>query len=314
MKRSFSPVSDIFCLLRLIAIFRKNKFEMIHSHCSKAAALSRIACLISKNRTVFYSPHCFAFNRCKNKITKKLCLITEKLLIPLTYKFIAVSRSDIASMRLMKIDPKKCLCIGNGLQAVIASQNPNKQQILSELKLPQNHTYVTTACRLEKYKGIFDLVRAAKLSAPTNTIFLIAGTGPLKKTLKRFIRKNDLADKIILLGNVSNIKKLLSITDIFILCSKAEALPYSILEAMQNKCPVIAVNSPGIRNLIKNDQTGILTKRNPQEIARAIDLLIKNQASRKTLADNAYNFVKENFSLDQQINTLSSFYRGCVTR
>ncbi|KKL80261.1 hypothetical protein LCGC14_2006550, partial [marine sediment metagenome] len=97
MTRTINPLIDLYCLFVLAKILLKERFDIVHTHCSKAGALGRIAAWFAGIRKVYHSSHCFAFLRCGNFLTKKIYLLAERLLAGFTTKFIAVSDSDADS-------------------------------------------------------------------------------------------------------------------------------------------------------------------------------------------------------------------------
>ena len=86
-------------------------------------------------------------------------------------------------------------------------------------------------------------------------------------------------------------------SQVFVLPSRAESVPQSILEAFFLKIPVIASNVGGIPEIVTNNKTGLLIEpNNPVELLEKINYLLNNIEFCNTLANNAYDFVMKNFS------------------
>ena len=86
-------------------------------------------------------------------------------------------------------------------------------------------------------------------------------------------------------------------SQVFVLPSRAESVPQSILEAFFLKIPVIASNVGGIPEIVTNNKTGLLIQpNNPVELLEKINYLLNNIEFCNTLANNAYDFVMKNFS------------------
>jgi glycosyltransferase involved in cell wall biosynthesis len=77
---------------------------------------------------------------------------------------------------------------------------------------------------------------------------------------------------------------------------------------MSRKRPVIATDVMGNRELLKNGR-GILIRPNSAELALQIDKIIANSDIQKTLTENAYEYIKDNHKLDEQIAKLTENYR-----
>jgi len=310
MTRSIHPMIDLYCLIMLIKIFSRNRFDIIHTHCSKAGALGRIAARFTTTRKIFHSSHCFAFLRCGNVLSKKLYVILERYLADFTTKYIALSNSDAESAQHWKLFAEdKCVIINNGLPLNKTRQNESYRgafQIRQIMNIPSESFVVATACRLVEYKGLFTFLEAAKL-VKSNAIFVIAGDGPLKTKLEKYISINDMSDKVKLLGHVSDMDGLYNICDLVVLCSRREAQPYLLLEAMRAKCAIIASDVPGNRELL-TDERGLLVEPSPGRFATAIDYLLSDKQTRTQLIQKSHKHFLDNHLLEDQIKKLVDTY------
>ena len=85
--------------------------------------------------------------------------------------------------------------------------------------------------------------------------------------------------------------------DVFLFSSLWEGLPFSILEAMKYKVPIITSPSGGIEEAIIDNKTGIIVRENlDYKFANAIKMIIDNKDISNSLATNAYELFKKNFS------------------
>ncbi len=172
--------------------------------------------------------------------------------------------------------------------------------------LPAESFIVATACRLVEYKGLFTFLEAAKLLR-SNAVFVIAGEGPLRTIIEKYISANSLSAKVKLLGHVCDMDRLYRICDLVVLCSKMEAQPYFILEAMRANCTVIASNVAGNRELLAGER-GLLIKLEPSRVAMAVDDLLSNSQKRSQLAQNAYRYFCDRHRLKDQVQKLICIY------
>lgn len=316
MYRKISPLKDIRSFAVILNLLLKHKFDIIHTHCSKAGALGRIAAVLAGIKIRLHSSHCFAFLRCGNRFNKLLYLAAEQQFGKLTTKFVAVSSSEADVAVNSNIVPRhKCVVIKNGLlknqlstSTVFSKTDPINKLLLD---LDKGTKVVTTACRLVEYKGIFRFIEAARISRTRRAVFLIAGEGRLKPSIEKFISKNKLSKKVRLLGYVPNMKQIYAISDVIALCSDSEAQPYVLLEAMQAKCPIVATSVIGNRELVTQEM-GVLVEPTPVSIAMAIDELLADESRRSQYAKKAYAYFCENHSLEKQISELTRIYKSCV--
>lgn len=93
----------------------------------------------------------------------------------------------------------------------------------------------------------------------TNLQFIIIGDGPEKKKLQLLITNYQLQN-IHFLGYQENASQYLKAFDLFVLPSRKEGLPYTILEAIHAEIPIIATDVGGVSELIEHKKTGLLVK------------------------------------------------------
>ena len=114
--------------------------------------------------------------------------------------------------------------------------------------------------RLKRYKGVHHVVRAfAELRHPTATLE-IAGAGDYRPALERLAASLDLGDRVRFLGRISEAEKLRLLRRAWALvfASPKEGWGITNLEAAASGTPVVASNSPGIRESVRNGETGYL--------------------------------------------------------
>jgi glycosyltransferase involved in cell wall biosynthesis len=314
MWRGIHPLEDARAFRALSQQLSQARFDIIHTHGSKAGALGRLAAVHAGCRVRLHSPHCFAFLRNGGRGRRLVYLELERLLGRLTTQLITVapSEADIAAQH--RIVPRsRCRVVMNALpNGCPAAETPRANGILpAGPPVPEEAgPAVTTVCRLVDYKGVFRFLHAARLSRTPGARFLVAGDGELKPAAQRFIIEHHLERKVALLGYVQDMESLYARSDLVVLCSDAEATPYCLLEAMRARCAIVATAVVGSRDLVTHDQTGLLVEPEPAGIARAIDDLLANKARREELTANAYARFRAHHVLDQQIANLAEIYRS----
>ena len=316
MCRQIHLLNDIRSFLTILKLILKNRYDVIHTHCSKAGALGRVAAFVAGRIPVVHSAHCFIFTRCNSRTRKLLYLVLERLLGKLTNKFVAVSRSEAAvAVRTGIIPSGKCRIVPNGLEfngfrpPRTASLDPTLDR--SALGIDEDTQLVLTGCRLVEYKGIFRFIDAAAICRYRNAVFVIAGEGKLKTRIEQYIRDRRL-NKRIRLVEAANMKQLYDMCDIACLCSDREGQPYFLLEAMRAKCAIIATAVTGNRELIAHGKTGCLIAPESRRIAEAMDKLLTDETTRRKYAENAYMLASQHYSLANQVLCLSEIYHSCI--
>ena len=83
----------------------------------------------------------------------------------------------------------------------------------------------------------------------------------------------------------------------YVICSKVEGNPKSLLEAMACKCPIVGTNVDGIKDLIVNKKNGLLSSQNTKSLKNSILKILNNKKLSENLSINALNYVKKNNSI-----------------
>lgn len=184
---------------------------------------------------------------------------------------------------------------------------------VKEIKEKYNKKIIFAIGRHVKYKGFEYLLEAMK--SVENSVLLLGGTGPLSKDFKEYILKNNLQDKIKLLGKVADneLGNYYEACDLFVLPSIMQSETFAVvqLEAMKHSKPVINTNlGTGVNYVSINNKTGLTVKpKNSEELANAINKLLNDDNLRETLGQNAQKRVKEIFDINKVKEKYINFYR-----
>ena len=169
--------------------------------------------------------------------------------------------------------------------------------------------YIAFAGRLSAEKGVELIAKTAKL-LPEHTIF-VAGDGPDKNILENI-------PNIELVGFLSGEKLVQFMGNAKVLLVPSvwyENCPLSILEAQCMGVPVIAMNSGGMAELIKDGVTGTLVNEpTPEELAEKIKETVENEEYYKGLKENLENEKENIFSVETYCDILLKEYEKLIKR
>ena len=105
--------------------------------------------------------------------------------------------------------------------------------------------------------------------------------------------------------------KILKASQMLVVPSRTESIPQVIKEAFYLKVPVIATNVGGIPELVVHQETGILVPpEDPEKLTIAINNLLDNEESRRSFANNAFEFINKNFSWDVLLEKYTNLYES----
>jgi glycosyltransferase involved in cell wall biosynthesis len=229
-------------------------------------------------------------------------------------KIIATSPQYASSSKILKkyINKVEIIPLGIDENTYPTTKNINTEKI----KHKYGSDFVLFVGVLRYYKGLSYLLDAAKM---TTAKIIIAGDGPLKQVLLQKI-ENEKIDNVIITGFVSETDKyaLFKLCKVFVFPShlRSEAFGISLLEAQLYKKPIISCEvETGSSYVNQNNITGfIINKSDPKEIARVINILIKNNQLCKFFGDNGYNRLKELFTSKKMAVKYHDLYCQLITK
>ena len=126
-----------------------------------------------------------------------------------------------------------------------------------------------------------------------------------------YVRDNGLDQKVHLLGEQSpaETRNLLLGFDAFVLASRFEGLPLTIIEAMFAGLPVVASDVGGVKELVQNDRNGLLFAADDvDELTRKIVYLINNRDERLRMGCEGQRIAQLHFSAERMTRQYESLY------
>jgi glycosyltransferase involved in cell wall biosynthesis len=149
--------------------------------------------------------------------------------------------------------------------------------------------------RLKKYKGVHHVIRAFSAMRNPDATLDIAGAGDYRPELEAMARSLDLGARVRFLGRISEAEKLALLRRAWglVFASPKEGWGITNLEAAACATPVVASNSPGIRESIRHGETGFLTPHGDiAGMAAALDRLASSAELVEQLGKNARRFAE----------------------
>lgn len=140
-----------------------------------------------------------------------------------------------------------------------------------------------------------------------NIMLKIVGDGEERQNLLELSQKLELGNSVTFMGFQTHDKvlQIMKQSDLIVLPSKMEGNPRVIVEAMMLKVPVVAAKVIGIKDIIKHGETGhLIAKDVPEDLAQAIEYVLTNKQYAEKIAENAYEFAKQNFSKEQALKRI----------
>lgn len=170
---------------------------------------------------------------------------------------------------------------------------------------------IATVANLRPEKAhevLFEALRVVLRRCPSVEL-VVAGDGPRRRELEALAAQLDIAPHVRFVGHCDDVATLLADCDAFVLASRSEAFPNSVLEAMASGLPIVATRVGGIRELIEHQRTGVLVAPdNPMALAYALLDLIQWESHAAALGRAARRTVEARYSFDRMVSAYERLY------
>jgi glycosyltransferase involved in cell wall biosynthesis len=179
------------------------------------------------------------------------------------------------------------------------------------------NSFVLLFVGISRYARRTDVVRALyHLSKKYENVRLVLESAREREMLTSLSEKLGVRDKILFLYSASDreLAEVYAACDVFVYPSSASPWGLVVTEAMAAGKPAIVSKQVGTSEIIQNGVNGIVIDRaKPEEIAKQVGMLIENQALRKKLGENAYEFVRNNLSWERYAKNVENVFRETIT-
>ncbi|SHK17498.1 Glycosyltransferase involved in cell wall bisynthesis [Clostridium cavendishii DSM 21758] len=262
------------------------KIDLVHCNGLLSSILGTICAKLLKVK-VITTVHGIAEYDQKGKLFANMKNKLEKRMLRLNNKCICVSKYVYNYLLLYKIYKDKLKIIYNKTY-----EGDFEEEYYTNKDIQNSHIIITTIGRLEEVKG-----QRILMEAVDNVInkfhcksiqCIIAGDGSDKDYLRKKIKQYGIEEYVKLRGFISDVNVLYKNVDVVIVPSFIETFGLVVLEAMKyGKC-IVASNTGGIPELIKNNENGLLFNTgNIEDLTFKILYLINNKEAIKKLGNKA---------------------------
>ena len=233
-------------------------------------------------------------------------------------KVIALNQKEATQYLNLGISKEKIAIIPNGINLSEYSNFPSSDSFKKRFRIKPEDKLILYLGRIHRIKGIDILIKAFAeiIKQFDNVKLLIAGPddGYLSE-IQLLINNLKIKNQVLICGSLYGKEKLEAYlaSDVYVLPSRYETFPVSLLEAYINIKPVIASNVGSLKDLIINGETGFLFEpENVSELANYLRFAIENPDKMKKMGYAARRFVTANFSIDDVCFKLEKLFRNTI--
>lgn len=316
MRREVNPILDTVSLIKLYRLIKKERYDIVHTHSSKAGILGRLAAKIAGTKIIIHTIHGLPFYKYQNRLLNLFYILLEKWAALFTDKIIVVADAMTEqSLAVNLAPPEKFITIHSGMEIEqFASLRLDVKQLKIKLGIPPEAPVVGKIARLSPLKGHEYLVEAARqiVDKVPQTRFLIVGDGILKATIIDSIEKAGLKDNFVFTGLVppEKIPELIQAMDMLVHVSLREGLARTLPQALASAKPVISFDVDGAREVVINDKTGYLIKaEDTAALAEKTIYLLSNPDKVAQMGLAGQQLVREAFTVEKMVGDIEKVYQ-----
>ena len=296
MSRDITPLADVAAVTRFARIVARFKPDLVHAHGSKGAAVARFARVAHPRVPVVHSPHEYPFdNYFSSSRRRRLYWAYERALAPLTTLALCVCEAEARHAERLRV--RRVRVVHNGIRPLHAdSVDPRVAEMAAAGPV------IAAVAELRPAKGMISLVEAMPgvLRRHSEARLAIAGDGSERPALERRIHELGIAERVMLLGHVSEVAETLAGARLFVNPAWSEAFTYSILEAMSMALPVVATDVGGTTEAVREAETGLVVPpHDPAALASAIVGLLDDPGRAASLGRAGRELSLKEFSYER---------------
>jgi glycosyltransferase involved in cell wall biosynthesis len=296
-------VTTIFSLV--VFLKRAKKASMIHGH-DIASILPGVLAKIIRGKPFVLTLHSSHFIKVSNRFLFKQYL--KWGIKKADYVFAAsVEIKDIA--RALVPDKK-----------IEALTNPVDTELFSPEKKPtiekkEDEYLLVCPRRLVEKNGVHFLIEAMpEIVSKSEVKLVIAGDGPLRGSIEKRLKELGVEDKVVFLGSVPNeeMPGILISADLIVIPSLMEATSIAALESMSCGKAIAASRVGGLPEIIDEDVGFLMEPGDPKDIAKEVNIALKDINLLEKKGNLARKKVVENWSAKQLVNEHFKIYKNVV--
>ena len=327
MRRSVGLWQELKSLVAIMRILRRERPDVVHTHCSKAGVLGRVAGALLGVPVRVHTYHGHVFNGHFGRLKSTACVWIERALNRLSTAAIAVSEGQAHDLTEVYrvVSPQKTVVIRDGYDLERIANCKLREAVRNEFGISPSQVVVVWAGRFAFIKNVellCEVIRASASRFP-QVRFLLVGDGPDRGRVESLTAG---CENVTLTGTRSDMDAVWSAADIALLTSRSEGTPATMVEAMAAGKPFVSTEVGGMIDLTvpprtREGSTGLLwtgnaflTPPDSEAMLSALDLLVANPDLRRRMGAAGKEFAFVHHTSTRLVGELEALYKRLHAR
>lgn len=288
----FTPLQDLRAFWRLYRVFRREGFDIVHTHTPKPGLLGQLAARLAGVPVVVNTVHGFYFHEGTNPWLRRLFILVERVAARCSDAVLMQSREDLeTAVREGICDQNKVHHLGNGVDIERFDRRRVSEARLLELRrelgIPDCCRVVGFVGRLVAEKGFVDLLAAmgkVRRAMPDVRLLIVGEADAHKRDAvsPAVVVRHGVDDICIFAGWRQQMPEMYALMDVLALPSYREGFPRAPMEASAIGVPSVATDIRGCREAVEDGFNGLLVPTGDAE--RLAEALLRVLADRELAA------------------------------
>lgn len=330
MRRSIGLKGDIVAYKKIKKIIKEEKPDIVHTHASKAGTLGRLAAASCGVPIVIHTFHGHVFHSYFGKLKTSIFKSIERFLARKSTRIIAIS--DIQKYELGEVhkiaplDKIEVVQLGFDLRKFQENQEQLRRTFREKYGIQEDEIAVGIVGRLvpiKNHKLFLDAAKIVLAKTSKKVKFLLIGDGEDREELLEYCQSISLPvatedftnaeEKVLFTSWIIEIDMVNAGLDIVALSSLNEGTPVSLIEAQAASNPIVSTDVGGIRNVIIENETGLLSKVGDVDgYAKNLLSLLEDDAFREKMSERGAEYVNKKFSYVRLVEDMKGLYKSLL--
>ena len=312
--RELSPFHDPAAALWLRGFFRREHFDVVHTHSSKAGIVGRWAARSAGVPVVVHTVHGQAFHPYQAAWRNRLYIALERWAARRCDRIYAVAQAMIDQCVAAGVAPREMYrTVYSGMDTAAFASVRRDPELRARLGIAPDARVIVTVARLFPLKGYEYVLPAAEkvIREFPDTVVLVVGDGPMHDEILAELRQRGLDANFRFAGLVppDSVKDYLAQGDLLWHLSLREGLPRSVVQALATGIPAIGFPLDGTPEVILDGKTGFLAATESVDaVAEATRTLWRDEALRREFGENGRRLVCDRFDWRRMADILEAEY------
>ena len=316
MRREVNPILDFISFLKLYFLMLREKFDIVHTHSSKAGILARVAAKLAGVKIIVHTIHGLPFHPYQNRFLNFFYVMLERFAAHFTDRIITVcdAMKRKALSAGIAVD-EKFITIYSGMDLdpfLQVSGDVRKKKF--ELGIREGEKVIGKIGRFFPLKGHKYLIQAAPevVKVFPNVKFLLVGDGILRDNLELEIKRFGLSDRFIFAGLVKreDIPLLISVMDIVVHTSLREGLARVLPQAIASGKPVVSFDIDGAGEVVIPGKTGFIVP--PEDVGALSKAIVDALSAPGRFGPSSRKFVDPDFRAETMVDRIDELYHELI--